>query len=251
MLPKTKNYSIVDPIKSSLDETVIKNDTINPKLREKITQAVEKIERELKLAVKKTWVIGSSLTYQWTPTSDIDVNLFIEEKDADRVKELNKILYDEYNEKLFLGKHPINFHFTGGRYPKFKADAIFDITSNKWIKKPQALSEDDIEELIKGCASLQEFSDILKEYIKLQKLIESYNGQEDSLNEIFEQAFTVNNLFEKIRDIRREEFKKRPEKGMHSANERCSNVIFKLLEQYGLGNLSKEIANFIKLRLDN
>ncbi len=251
MLPKTKNYSIVDPIKSALDETVIKNDVLSPRLRDKITQAVEDIERKLKIKVNKMWLIGSSLTYQWTPTSDIDVNLFIEEKNPERLKILNKTLAEEFNELIFLGKHPINFHFTGGRYLKFKADAIYDIKADKWIKKPQALSEDDIEELIKNCASLEEFSDILKEYIKLQKMLEQYKGESKELNEIFEQAFIVSNIFNDIRNIRREEFKKRPEKGLYSANERCSNVIYKLLEQYGLGNLSEEISDFIALRFKN
>lgn len=251
MLPKTQNYSIVDPIKSALDETVIQNDRLNPKLRDKITQAASKIENSLGVSIKKIWLIGSSLTYQWTPESDIDINLSIDEKDSDRLKILNKTLAEEFNELIFLGKHPINFHFTGGRYLKFKADAIYDVQSDKWIKKPQALSDDDIEDLIKNCSSLKEFSDILKEYIKLQKMLENYKGERSELNKILEQAFIVNNIFNEIRNIRREEFKKKPEKGLHSANERCSNVIYKLLEQYGLGDLSEEITDFVTLRLKN
>ena len=55
-------------------------------------------------------------------------------------------------------------------------------------------------------------------------------------------------IFHKIKDIRREDFKKRDKEGLPSANFRCSNIIFKLLEQYGLNDLAKQISIFLNSR---
>jgi predicted nuclease with TOPRIM domain len=151
-----------------------------------------------------------------------------------------------FNEKIFIKKHPINFHFVTGRYNRFKADAIYDIKLDKWVKKPESIEEDDIENLIESCQSVKEFNEILEEYINLKKLLESYTGDQEQLEEIFKQTFKVNNLFEKIRDIRREEFKKRKDPKLPSANFRCSNIIYKLLERYGLEDLAQELTKFVQ-----
>jgi hypothetical protein len=114
------------------------------------------------------------------------------------------------------------------------------------VKKPESIEEDDIENLIESCQSVKEFNEILEEYINLKKLLESYTGDQEQLEEIFKQTFKVNNLFEKIRDIRREEFKKRKDPKLPSANFRCSNIIYKLLERYGLEDLAQELTKFVQ-----
>lgn len=249
--PHAKEYSVVDPIQPALDEDIIVNDSLSEKLLNKIKNATEIIENEFDLNIDKVWIVGSSLTYQWTPQSDLDVTLFISKDHENKLKDLNKILHNKFNEKLFEGNHPINFHFFAGSYYKFKADAIFDVMNDKWIKKPEAVSEDEIEDLIRNCASLKEFQDILTEYNKLKNLLEKYSGKPNQLQEILEQTFYVSNLYNDIRNVRREEFKKKPTKDLPSANYRCSNIIFKLLEQYGLGDLAKQISDFFELRLEH
>lgn len=245
--PHTKEYSVVDPIQSSLDADIIKNDKLNPNLRKQILEEVNKIKNHFSVKINKIWIVGSSLTFQYTPKSDIDVTLFVDAT-QDNLKDLNKICNEEYNEKIYINLHPVNFHFASGKYLRFKADAIYDLYNDKWIKKPEALEEDDVEEIIKGCQNVKEFNEILEEYLKLRKLLEHYNGNLEALDEIFEQTFKVNYLFNKIKDIRREEFKKRKDPNLPSANFRCSNIIYKLLENYGLGDLSKEITEFIRSR---
>ena len=113
------------------------------------------------------------------------------------------------------------------------------------------MSEDDLEELIKGCASLDQFKDVLSEYVKLRNLLETYNGDPNQLKEILDQTLYVSNLYNDIRNARREEFKKRPSKDLPSANYQCSNIIFKLLSQYGLEDLSDTIIDFLDSRLKN
>jgi hypothetical protein len=247
MKPRTEQYSVVDPVQSSLDKEVIKNDKLNPVLRDKILSKISEIEAYFKNKVTKSYVVGSSLTYQHTPNCDIDVTLFVDENN-DKLKKLNEQLKEKYNEKIFLNKHPVNFHFATGKLYKFKADAIYDLNKNNWVKKPEALSEDDVEEIIQECQNVKEFKEVLTEYTKLKNLLEKYKGDTESLDEIFQQTFKVNYLFEKIRDIRRKDFSKRKDPNIPSANFRCTNIIYKILTQYGLDNLSEQITAFIKSR---
>jgi predicted nucleotidyltransferase len=246
--PTIKDYSIVDPVQSSLDKDVVMGDKVNPKLRKEIYRALNVISKKMHIQFEKVWIIGSSLTFQWQPSSDIDVTIFIEKRNPEELTELNKQLATDYNEKLFYKEHPINFHFATGRYFKFKADAIYDLNSDKWIKKPEAISEKDLEEMIERCSSIKEFNEILEEYSEFKKLLESFDGSKKALDEILAKAFKVSALFQNIRNIRREDFKKRVDKNLPSANWRPSNIVFKLLEQYGLGNLVEEVSNFLLSR---
>jgi predicted nucleotidyltransferase len=95
------------------------------------------VANSLNVKVDRIWLIGSSLTYQWTPESDLDVTLFVS-KSKDECKELNKLSAKHFNEKIFIKKHPVNFYFDPGRFLKFKSDAIYDLEHDKWIKKPES-----------------------------------------------------------------------------------------------------------------
>jgi predicted nucleotidyltransferase len=250
MPPKTKEYSVVDPIKSTLDKELIENNKLKKDVRIKILNAVGKISSNLDIKVERIYLVGSSLTHQYTKKSDLDVTIFVK-KSKEELHDLNKTAEEHYNEKIYINEHPINFHFNSGIYYKFKADAIYDLKNDKWIKKPEAMSEDDVEEIIRGCQNVKEFNEILSEYTELKKMLEAYSGEAESLEEILAQAFKVSNLFHKIKDIRREDFKKRDTEGLPSANYRCSNIIYKLLEQYGLDDLAKQISVFLNSRLKN
>ena len=245
--PHIEQYSVIDPVQSSLDEEIIFNDKVRPEIRAKILSAVDEISKVLKIEIQKVWALGSSFTYQYTPESDIDIMLVIN-KHKEELIELNKLADTQFNAKLFVNKHPVNFHFNYGKYFKFKADAIYDLKLDKWIKKPESLTDSDIQELVKGCESAKEFNEILQEYSKLKHLLDSYTNNPQQVKEILEQTLKVSYLFDKIRDTRREEFRKRKTDDIPSANFRCSNIIFKLLESYGLNNLAAEISNFFTQR---
>lgn len=252
MKPKTKEYSVIDPIKSGFDKAIIQNDKILPEVREKILTATHTISKKLGYEIDKIWILGSTLTHQWKKDSDLDVTIFLKDKlDKEKYKELNKIAADDFNEKIFIKEHPVNFYFSPQRFLKFKADAIYDLQNEKWIKKSEALSEDDIEDLIRGCSSLEEFNDIFEKYTELRNMLEMFSGDKDELTEIIKQALKVSNLFNKIKDIRREEFNKKPDPNLPSANYRCSNIIFKLLESYGLADIAENISEFVSSRLKN
>ena len=247
--PQSEEYSVVDPVQPELDDEIIVDNKIKPEVRQKIEKAIEFISKKTNLKINRVWIVGSSLTYQYTPECDIDVTVFIKVKSFEELKDLNKSLATHFNEKIFINEHPVNFHFVGDRYNKFKADAIYDIRADKWVKPPTALQEKDIVKIIKDCSSLKEFNEILSEYSALKKMLEDYRGDQTELKEILEKTIIVSNMFYNIKDIRREDFKKKQDKNLPSANFRCSNVVFKLLEQYGLGNLAEQVSNIIQSTL--
>ena len=250
MSPKSREYSVIDPVQKDLDKSIVSNGKVLPEVRDKIIKAVEYISSKIKQDISNIWVMGSSLTHQWKPDSDIDVTLFLtQKKTRAELKEINKLMNKYFNGKLFVGNHPINFHVSPNRYYKFNADSIYDLLKDNWIKKPKALNESDIQEIISKCSSSEEFNEILEEYKKLTILLESYNGS--NTEDVITQALKVSYLFNKIKDIRREDFNKKKDSDIPSANFRCSNIIFKLLESYGLDSLAVQISSIFDSRLKN
>lgn len=243
-------FSIVDPVQDQLNSTLVQNNTFNPSARKYILSLVNKLSKYTKIHISKVWVLGSSLTYQHTPDSDIDVTLFIDKSTTpEELVLLNKEVAQEFNDQAFIENHPINFHFVAGEYNKFKADAIYDLTENRWIKTPQKFEDSEMQQIINSCKGIEEFQEILEEYNVLKQQLEGFSGSQEEFQEILEQAFWVSHLFYQIKDIRREDFNSEEDRSLPSANFRCSNIIFKLLEKYGFDELASNIASFFEQRL--
>ena len=153
---------------------------------------------------------------------------------------INKVCAKKYNEKIYFGKHPVNFYFAPKPFNKFKADAIYDLKNNRWIKQSESLPSEEIEQLIERCKDVKEFNEILYEYLKLKKMLEKNLDYEEIIN----QAFKVYHLFENIREIRRNDFEKKKHEDIPSANWNKSNIVFKILEHYGLDKLSTLLASY-------
>ena len=243
----TQECSVVDPVQPTLDKEIIQKNKINPKIRGIVVEAVGKIAKTINVEVEKIYLLGSTLTKQYTESSDIDVTIFIKKSD-DELHKINKICAKYFNDKIYFNEHPVNFFFTSRKdFFNFKADAIYDLIHDKWIKKPHTLQEKDVEELIQNCANVKEFNEIMAEYTKLKEMLDT----QDSAENIINQTLKVSSLFEKIRDIRRADFDKKKEDGLPSANYRCSNIVFKLLESYGLDKLALQVASFFESRLNH
>lgn len=245
----TVEYSILDPVRSSLDDDIISGDEVNPNILSKILEVVENIKQHYSIEVDKVWWVGSSLTYQWQEDSDIDITLFVSKDYSEYLKELNTDVYKTFNEKLYIKQHPVHFYFSTGA--GFQADTIYDVMKDKWIKKPKQVDESEIAEIISHCSDFKEFNEIMKLYVELQSMLEHYNGSRGQLEGIIDQTVDVLVLFEKIRQMRRDDFSKKPNKSLPSANYECSNIVYKLLERFGLQSLSETVSSVLQQGLDN
>jgi len=139
--------SVIDIERNSLDPTVweFPDDQLpilRPAIKLQILENVEAINRIT--PVVEFFMIGSILTKQYSPNSDIDVNVQIEPNDVDDL--LMDTLYGfirRINGSLAIGTtHPINYFIVQEEYNKDKSQGVYDIASERWEKVPEGV---DIE----------------------------------------------------------------------------------------------------------
>ena len=132
-------------------------DTNNPKIKDsvkaQIDRQIEEFEKEY--PVVKIGLIGSILTKRYRDDADLDINVLFdvpkEKREEERLRLSQKYLSaknpDNIQGKLISGtKHPINFYFITDmktyQDQEDKADAVFDIEDNKFIKRPEDFTFD-------------------------------------------------------------------------------------------------------------
>ena len=132
-------------------------DTNNPKIKDSVKSLIDKQieEFETEYPVVKIGLIGSILTKRYREDADLDINVLFDvpkdKREDERLRLSQKYLSaknpDNIQGKLIPGtKHPINFYFitdmkTYNDQEK-KADAVFDIEDNEFIKRPEEFTFD-------------------------------------------------------------------------------------------------------------
>ena len=139
--------------KGVFDEVDTDNPKIKASVKAQIDKQIEEFEKEY--PVVKIGLIGSILTKRYRDDADLDINVLfdvpVEKREDERLRLSQKYLSaknpDNIQGKLIPGtKHPINFYFitdmkTYNDQEK-KADAVFDIEDNKFIKRPEEFTFD-------------------------------------------------------------------------------------------------------------
>lgn len=132
-------------------------DTNNPKIKASVKALIDKQieEFETEYPVVKIGLIGSILTKRYREDADLDINVLFdvpkEKREEERLRLSQKYLSAK-NPNSIQGKeipgtkHPINYYFitdmkTYTEQEK-KADAVFDIEDNKFIKRPEDFTFD-------------------------------------------------------------------------------------------------------------
>ena len=129
-------------------------DTDNPKLKDSVKSMIDNILQKIEDAegysIIKTGLIGSILTKRYRDDADLDINVLFdvpkEKQEEERLRLSQKYLSakspDSVNGKLIPGtRHPINYYFITDKQTyedqNKKADAVFDIGKNKFVKRPE------------------------------------------------------------------------------------------------------------------
>jgi hypothetical protein len=93
--------------------------------------------------IKEMYLIGSTTGYQWTETSDIDINVTVDPPElADHTLNplINKARHSVNGKELSGTRHPINFFLVPWQgHFQFWGDMVFgvyDIMQNKWAAEP-------------------------------------------------------------------------------------------------------------------
>lgn len=131
------NESVFDPVQETRSKDVFGEDEkMRPDVKKIISDRFEQWRSQLDfpLNVVKMEMIGSMTGFQYNSSSDIDVNVYTD-LDEDNLAKARKILPN--GNKLEGTNHDVNY-WLGGKgfeYDQKKAENIYDIFSDTWVKK--------------------------------------------------------------------------------------------------------------------
>ena len=150
--------SIIDIPRKTYAPAVFDNaDTNNPKMKASV---VKQIQDQIKVFEKefpviKYGLIGSILTHRYRNDADLDINVLFDVPESERVAERERLSLEFLSSKnpnniqgkLIPGtKHPINYYFVTDeatyKDQEKKADAVFSITRNVFVKRPEDFAFD-------------------------------------------------------------------------------------------------------------
>jgi predicted nucleotidyltransferase len=211
---KTFKESIIDIPRKTYAKAVFDDaDTNNPKIKPSVKALIDKqIEMfEKEYPVVKVGLIGSILTKRYRADADLDLNVLFdvpkEKREEERTRLSKKYLSatspDSIQGKNIPGtKHPINYYFitdmkTYNDQEK-KADAVFDIEDNKFIKRPEDFTFDKSMYLKDFERKVQEI-DVVKGELK-RDIIDYRELEELSPDDILNLQELINEKLEEIED---------------------------------------------------
>jgi predicted nucleotidyltransferase len=238
-------------------------DTKNPKIKDSVKKLIDEQikEFEKEYPVLKVSLIGSILTKRYRNDADLDLNVLFdvpkEKQEEERVRLSQQYLSaknpNNIQGKLIPGsKHPINFYFITDQKTyddqNKKADAVFDIETNKFIKRPDDFVFDPglyVREFERKVQELDVVKGELKrdiiDYNELKELStdDVLNLQEkikDKLEEIEDSLEDIVKIGDGVDAERRAAFDKdmSPDeiRTYGVKNRLPKNVIYKMLEKY-------------------
>jgi len=256
--------SIIDIPRSTYAPMVFDDaDTSNPKIKQSVMDMLDKQmeEFEKEYPILKYTLIGSILTKRYRNDADLDINILFDIPEEDREEErtrLSKQYLSAKNPNNIQGKeipgtkHPVNYYFITDKKSyddqNLKADAAFDIKTNKFIKRPDDFTF-DVNVYLKDFQKKVDEIDIVKgelkrDIIDYDELSELKSGEikdlekrvKGKLDEIETDLQDLINIGDTVDSERRAAFDTdmSPDeiKTFSIKNRLPKNVVYKMLEKY-------------------
>jgi len=208
------NESIIDiPRRTYAPKVFDDADTKNPKIKDSVKKQIadQLKEFESEYPILKTSLIGSILTKRYRNDADLDINVLFDvpadKQDEERERLSKKYLSaknpDNIQGKLIPGsQHPINFYFITDKQTyddqNKKADAVFDIDTNKFIKRPEDFNF-DVGLYIRDFEKKVQELDVIKGELK-RDIIDYRELEELQPDEILNLQDRINDKLEEIED---------------------------------------------------
>ena len=153
-----RNESVIDiPRRTYAPNVFDDEDTKNPKIKATVKAQIDKQikEFEKEYPVLEIGLIGSILTKRYRDDADLDINVLFdvpEDKQEEERLRLSKKFLSTKNPDNIQGmlipgsRHPINYYIITDKETyedqNEKADAVFDIQKNKFVKRPEDFTFD-------------------------------------------------------------------------------------------------------------
>jgi len=258
------NESVIDPTREDLDlkvfDVIDDQLIIKPAIKDQILRLVERIG----IPVSNVYIKGSILSRQWLPQTDIDVLIETDEDMSDDYYErLKNEIKELYNGIKARGTdHPLEFYVVRGTFDASRADGLYDLINDRWIKGPYDLEVNPDEYLDKFEKTVHEI-DLAKDELERDlidyQILKSLRGEQiahleqriqDKIDEINDSIETLVAQYQRLSDLRDHAFSKdlTPDeiREYGSKNALPDNVIFKLLQRYHYIKLMQELKKIIK-----
>jgi nicotinic acid mononucleotide adenylyltransferase len=238
-------------------------DTTNPVIKPSVIKMIEDqlADFEKEYPVLKYTLIGSILTHRYRNDADLDINVLfdvpVEDREEERVR-LSKKYLSVKNPDNIQGinipgtKHPVNYYFITDKKTyddqNAKADAVFDIKGQKFVKRPDDFKFDmnlylkDFEKKVQEIDVVK--GELKRDIIDYDELSELKPGEikdlekrlTSKLNEIEKSIQDLSDIGDVADAERRDAFDKdmTPDqiKTFSIKNRLPKNVIYKMLEKY-------------------
>jgi len=245
------NESVIDIPRNSLDPTVFefpdeRSPIMHPVIKTQIISDIEKFKELVPVVVY--FCVGSILTKNYTPHSDIDINVQIDAPDGRMVNGLFDLIRN-LNGRMGAGTtHPINYFVISDDYDLDSTDAAYDVANEVWIKEPEDDSVDvqgymqKFQNTVNGIDfSASELRRDIIDFEVLKTMDESEikdleTRVQSKLEEIEDSIESLIRSYKNVRTLRRNAFEKDMSpieiRKYGKKNKLPENVVYKLLERY-------------------
>ncbi len=255
----------IDPTREGLDPDVFIEASpsefeMRPEHRQQLAEIAANINENI-TPVYGAYIKGSILSMQWLPWSDADLLLIIEEDiDDDSWYDIFDLIRETYGSEVLKGtEHPIEIFPNRGEYSQDRADGIYDVLNDAWVKGPYDIAV-NVEDYLPGfLAAAREFdlsigslardiSDFLIYRALSDSEVSALSDQiQSKVREIDDDVGHLIDLGRSIKQARQDAFTHdlTPDEIAQygSRNNLPANVIQKLLERYNYMALYTAIRN--------
>jgi predicted nucleotidyltransferase len=245
-----KKAGILDKIRNQL-ATDVWNErmVLRPELRKNIIETIEKVTPLSN--VEGAWIIGSITGYQYTETSDVDVNVSVFNFSQDlreKAKKLSGVM-------THSGRHPVNLFLkeTSGTFPTWQDSffGVYDVINNDWVNLPPSrdiFRDPDAEfklEILYARKIAQDFNERVDRLKNLIRSIHRYKRMEWSLPalarpELVKRRAVIKDQLTKLVDMvhaLEDDRKFVYQWGWGIPRKDFRNIVYKVLEHGRYGNL--------------
>ena len=137
MIKRVQKESILDPVQDKLNPKIwMYDNTMRPEVRNFLLNTVNSFGIK---GINRIYMIGSNTGFQYTPTSDVDVHIYVPgiDKNEQELSRLKKLV--PTNLKLPGTDAPVQFYAIGIDETKgFEGKgAMYDIQNDNWIVTPK------------------------------------------------------------------------------------------------------------------
>ena len=262
----TLSESVVNISKDELDPTVFQSSEIkSPILRDSIRVQILRDIDELRkvVPVVNFLMIGSILTKNYDHSTDIDINVQVDPQAIDDISTA-EVMYDlkQINGRMAADTtHPINYYITTNEFDDSKADAVYDVMNNKWLKTPKTY-EPDIEKwltrfqdtlqsidvatgsLRRDLIDIEEMKIIGPKNIKRLKIL--MKQKLSQIDELLKQLIGTYRNAKMLRNMSFDRFMTPQEIQVYgSHNQLPENILYKLLEKYYYTKFIKKLEQIL------